>query len=324
MSWVRIDDKFFSNKKTLAVSKDAKLLYLSAICHAGAHLTNGFIHLKEVPVLAAQCEIKGASRLIKELVAESMWVPVEDGYQIHDYLEYNSSAEDVERERERARERMKGIRSKGKGNRPRTDSEPPQNNGEGAQDVRANIRGTSPEVPLMFNDSPTPIHTTTTSDEVVEPPKPPSSVDRRFAEFWEAYPKKVDKDRARKAFSRIRWSKVEFSTVMAALEQHKQSAQWTKDNGEFVPYPATWINNARWEAKLSPYSDTPSPKTSDRITSVDELFAQGADDEPARRTEDFRDSPTSLADERPRQGGDSGMDASAGRNGLRVIASRSG
>lgn len=151
-----------------------------------------------------------------------------------------------------------------------------------------------------------------------------SSVEQRFAEFWNAYPKKADKDRARKAFSRIRWSQVEFSTVMAALEQHKRSAQWTKDNGEFIPNPTTWLNNSRWELELPPPSSTPRPKSSDRITSVEQLFAQGHDHEPARDTEDPRDSATRMASSRTGQGSDSSMDAGTGRPGIRVIASRSG
>ena len=32
---------------------------------------------------------------------------------------------------------------------------------------------------------------------------------------------------------------------------HKRLDQWKKDSGRFVPYPATWLNNRRWEDELS-------------------------------------------------------------------------
>lgn len=34
---------------------------------------------------------------------------------------------------------------------------------------------------------------------------------------------------------------------MAALEAAKKCDQWRKDNGQFIPYPATWLNQERWE-----------------------------------------------------------------------------
>jgi hypothetical protein len=33
---------------------------------------------------------------------------------------------------------------------------------------------------------------------------------------------------------------------MAALQWQKKSQQWTKDNGQFIPLPTTYINQTRW------------------------------------------------------------------------------
>jgi hypothetical protein len=48
---------------------------------------------------------------------------------------------------------------------------------------------------------------------------------------------------------------------MQAMEKHKGSEQWSKDGGIFIPYPATWLNQERWNdevikalpAKKKPY-----------------------------------------------------------------------
>lgn len=69
-----------------------------------------------------------------------------------------------------------------------------------------------------------------------------------FEKFWSAYPKKVGKQTARKAFSRV---KVPVETLLTAVERQKCSTQWSRDNGQYIPNPATWLNQGRWEDELN-------------------------------------------------------------------------
>lgn len=86
------------------------------------------------------------------------------------------------------------------------------------------------------------------------PPKPPKGPDDdRFDEFWACYPKKVGKGAARKAFSKV---KVPVETLISALETQKKSPQWTRDNGQYIPNPATWLNQGRWEDEVNVCGDT--------------------------------------------------------------------
>jgi len=68
-----------------------------------------------------------------------------------------------------------------------------------------------------------------------------------FDVFWKAYPKKVGKEAARKSFAKV---KVPVDTLIAAVDAQKKSAQWTKDNGQYIPNPATWLNQGRWEDEI--------------------------------------------------------------------------
>ena len=68
-----------------------------------------------------------------------------------------------------------------------------------------------------------------------------------FDAFWKAYPKKTGKEAARKSFAR---AKADIGTMLSALEVQKQSEQWTKNNGQFIPNPTTWLNQGRWEDEL--------------------------------------------------------------------------
>ena len=68
-----------------------------------------------------------------------------------------------------------------------------------------------------------------------------------FLEFWGAYPKKMGKGAAYKVFNKLKLGKKEKADIITALNWQKKSEQWLKDNGQFIPYPATYLNQRRWE-----------------------------------------------------------------------------
>lgn len=72
----------------------------------------------------------------------------------------------------------------------------------------------------------------------------------KFKAFWNAYPRKKAKADAEKAWKAARING-DFDAVMAALDVHKKSTDWLKDDGKWVPYPASWINGKRWEDEIS-------------------------------------------------------------------------
>ena len=79
-----------------------------------------------------------------------------------------------------------------------------------------------------------------------------TSVQARFDVFWKAYPRKTGKGAARKVWAKIAPGKELFDSIMSALEAVKQTSQWTKENGQFIPYPTTWLNQSRWEDEAAP------------------------------------------------------------------------
>lgn len=68
----------------------------------------------------------------------------------------------------------------------------------------------------------------------------------QFEKFWERYPRKVAKKNAEKAWNKIKLTDELFESIMQALDRQRRSDQWTKDNGQFIPHPATWLNQERW------------------------------------------------------------------------------
>jgi len=74
-----------------------------------------------------------------------------------------------------------------------------------------------------------------------------SRADALFDSFWSAYPKKKAKDDALKAFSKRKPDAELLSRMLSAIKAQSASEDWLKDGGKFIPYPATWLNDARWE-----------------------------------------------------------------------------
>jgi hypothetical protein len=74
-----------------------------------------------------------------------------------------------------------------------------------------------------------------------------------FDKFWAAYPRKKNKEQARKAFQKLKGVKLQ--ELLDAIERQKHSRDWTKDGGQYIPYPATWLNAGGWEDEVGESSD---------------------------------------------------------------------
>jgi hypothetical protein len=68
-----------------------------------------------------------------------------------------------------------------------------------------------------------------------------------FEDFWYKYPKKVGKDAARKSFDKRKPTEELLRMMLTAIDQQSTSQQWTRDGGQFIPNPATWLNQGRWQ-----------------------------------------------------------------------------
>lgn len=76
-----------------------------------------------------------------------------------------------------------------------------------------------------------------------------------FERFWASYPKRRSRDAALKAFTKINPDEQLLAVMLAAIERAKTRAEWRKDKGQFIPYPATWLNSGGWkdeDAQLAP------------------------------------------------------------------------
>lgn len=68
-----------------------------------------------------------------------------------------------------------------------------------------------------------------------------------FNAFYAAYPRHAGKADALKAWNKLAPDVVLQEQMGKALEVQKQSQQWRKDGGQYIPMPSTWLNGRRWE-----------------------------------------------------------------------------
>lgn len=129
MPWARFDDRFPSNRKVRLLSDGAFRLYVSSICWSAENLTDGVIKTAELRLVA---DVRAARTRAKELVEFGLWEELpRKGWLIHDYHEYNPTAEQVRADRAAKTARQQRWREKNKGGQ--TDPEPP----DGDADVDA-------------------------------------------------------------------------------------------------------------------------------------------------------------------------------------------
>jgi len=107
MTWIKIDDSFPDHPKIIGLSDKAFRSHIQALCYCGRFLTDGVITSNALARLADR-------ETIAELLEAGLWRALDGGkgYVIHDYLEHQTSKNQVEHKRELSRERTKRYREK--------------------------------------------------------------------------------------------------------------------------------------------------------------------------------------------------------------------
>ena len=81
-------------------------------------------------------------------------------------------------------------------------------------------------------------------------PAPKEQKATGFEEFWQSYPHKVGKKAALSAWKKLGPNAGLRAKILEAIRTQKASQQWQRENGRYIPNPATWLNQGRWEDQL--------------------------------------------------------------------------
>lgn len=143
---------------------------------------------------------------------------------------------------ERVEREIAGINTKSE--KARTSAKARWNKGFDANAMRSHSERNATQDPIPNTHNPIPktqkASSTAKADEEL------------FAQFWEAYPRKEAKAKAKQAFAKHKPTPELVAAMVAALDAQKQSDQWRRDGGQFIPHATTWLNQERWNDEIAP------------------------------------------------------------------------
>ena len=85
MAWVRLDDGFPQHPKIAGLSDAAFRAHVTALCYCGRFWTDG-----QLTVAIASAIVK-SKHVLSQLLSAGVWSETPEGYEIHDFLQYNQS-----------------------------------------------------------------------------------------------------------------------------------------------------------------------------------------------------------------------------------------
>jgi len=98
-----------------------------------------------------------------------------------------------------------------------------------------------------------------------------STYTAEFQAWWKEYPRKVAKKEAYRAYKRAK-QQADADTLLASVRQQKGWSAWVKDGGAYIPHPATWLNQGRWEDEERVDTSRPPGPRSDYNPVEKEVF----------------------------------------------------
>jgi hypothetical protein len=228
-AFAKFDVGYLDNPKMLDVldaSCSAILMHVASVLYCAQHLTDGIVAAK-----AMQRKAGGTDADVQILLEAGLWhepghdcgncpQPPAGKIYVHDFLEHNREAAQVKQVSEK--------RSKI------------------ATDMWAEKKAMQNALqPALQNESVCKAEREREKERVNTPSSEPSA-SSEFDTFWAAYPRKKGKIAGRKAFDK--------AIKLTSLEQLLQGIDFLKSeikrNGtkiEYVPHPASWLNDGRWE-----------------------------------------------------------------------------
>jgi hypothetical protein len=71
-----------------------------------------------------------------------------------------------------------------------------------------------------------------------------------FEKFWDIYPKKRGKDPANKAWDKLKGDEELYYDICEAVIAWRETEDWLKNDGQFVPNASTFLNQKRWQDEI--------------------------------------------------------------------------
>ncbi len=219
MTWIKLDDQLFDHPKLVRAGEPAAYLFVAGLLYCSRYLTDGEIPKPAVTRLTVRDDV---AVLAEALVRENLWVDEGDSWRVWQYTDYQRSRTDVERSREAGKARADRSRSV-RANASRT-------NASGSREVREGFASGSRDIEL--------------EKELDTKPSRAAKIehDAEFVTWWDAYPRKLGKQKARERYGRLRRTHDAAALLDAARHY---AASRSGEDPQFTLHPTSFLND-RW------------------------------------------------------------------------------
>lgn len=234
--YARLTLDFGDSPKIAPLSDTAFRRYIEAVLWSRRLLTDGHVPTGMARRLfddASLAELTTNDPLRPSLVA------VDGGYQIHDFLEHQTSRAEIELMREHKRE---AGRKGGKARAARL-----QSSSSGVAAATGSLGVSSSRTPSKIKPE------SETSKEHVQG-KPALDLSDDFDSWWAVYPRRQGKADAQKAYALARRT-TDAKTLLAGAQAYALLNVGVEK--AFLKMPAGWLRGERWKDERIPAADTP-------------------------------------------------------------------
>lgn len=241
MNWFRFYHEALDDPKVQRLSGDTFKAWINILCLASRNNPRGALPPVEDIGFALRVSTDAAQSIIDELVRVGLVDAGDDALEPHNWAERqrvsDTSNDRVARYRAKNRDNNDGnVTGNVTGNDDVTDVKRKCN---GLEQNREEKKRTEPP------KSPTGDETAPLT--VIDGGRTPTPAERRFDLFWKAYPRRTGKQAALKIWQRLRPDDDMTARMIEAVGMQKKSRDWQKDGGQYIPNPATWLNQGRWD-----------------------------------------------------------------------------
>ncbi len=286
MAWIQVHQQLKDHRKLLAAADELEIepahmlglltsFWLWALDNAPSGSLGGISNR----MIARAAQWNGSPDIFVEAMANAGLLDEANGgeLEIHDWYEYAGKLIDQrEAEKNRSKRRRAAAAASTSDDRRTTAGQAVDGTADDQKKTAGRVKQTRPKQSR-------PEQTRETEGDLPPSPQTEAKADaqeHRFVEFWEQYPKKVGKKAAQTSWKRLKPDAALFEHIMQAIASAKASDQWNREGGRFIPNPATWLNQGRWDDELPTAEGQPrATQRQGKVSTMDVLAGIIADEE---------------------------------------------
>lgn len=238
MKWFRFYDEALDDPKVQRLSATMFRHWVNILCLANREPNRGYLPPLEDVAFGLRVNERKAQQIIDTLVGAGLLTKNPDStVEPHGWKQRQRVSDNVAERVAKHRARNADVTLQ------ETDS-----------DNESNVTETFPHARATDTETDTETDTPHTPQGVADPDADSDTDETdamtysdEFEAFMRVYPKRVGKGAAWRAWKKLRPSKTLQRRMADAVKAQSTWPQWQRENGKYIPNPATWINQARWD-----------------------------------------------------------------------------